>query len=693
MNYLYRIAVVILFFLGGTTAFAQPANDNCNNPIILSELTSWCSDVGQFTSVGATASPEASPTCFPNTESHDVWFAFVAQATTININLIGNTATNPGGTLEDPELALYSGNCGNGLVELECISDANNNNIVETFGGPLIVGQTYFIRVDARNANSGTFKLCINNFNQIPDPSSDCPDGVLLCDKSPFTVQSVIGAGVLTNEIDFNSCLQQEISSVWYKWTCDVSGPLSFTLNPNQDTDDLDFAVYELPNGLNDCSNKNMLRCMASGENVGQPLNTWVACTGATGLSLNASDTEELPGCQAGNDNFVAAINMVSGRSYALVVNNFSNTGSGFSITWGGSGTFLGPLADFEIIPGEGVACEEELVVIDASTFDAGNIISWDWTFGAGAVPSTANTAGPHNIMYNSVGTKYVVLTVETDAGCIVTKVIEIEIEACCPQDHDLEIDLDDVVDPPCADTPSGSISASATGGFPLYEYSLDGENFLSFPSFNSLLEGDYTIWVRDIKGCRDSIDATIVDPPPLIVDAGEDVTINLGCSTDLEAIVSPATAIVDYVWTPDTFLNCYDCPDPTASPVNTTTYTITVTNQNGCMDDDDVIVSVTKDRLVYIPNAFSPNADGTNDFFTLFGGKGTRKIQLLRIFNRWGALVYEGKDLTFGDQNQGWDGTFKGEILTPDVFAFYALIEFIDDETILYEGDVTILK
>ena len=692
MSFLYRIIFIFLFAFVAKTVVAQPVNDDCNSPIILSDLNNWCSAVGQFTTVNATPSPEASPFCFPSID-HDVWFAFVAQANTVNINLIGNTVSNNGGTLEDPQLALYSGYCGIGLSEIECISDGFNNNIVETFGGPLTVGQTYFIRVDARYANSGTFQLCINNFNKIPEPTSDCVDGVLLCDKSSFTVQSVQGAGADTFEIDVTSCIQDEISSVWYKWTCDVSGTLTFTLNPNQSSDDLDFAVYELPNGIDDCDNKIMLRCMASGENVGEPFPNWEPCTGPTGLSLGSTDTEELPGCQPGNDNFVAAVDMESGKSYALIVNNFSNTGSGFSISWGGTGTFLGPLADFSIDPPGGVACEEDLVIIDGSSFDAGSIVSWDWNFGAGAVPPTANTSGPHNIKYNSVGNKFIVLTVESDGGCIVTKVIELEIEPCCPLDHDLDIDLGNIDDPDCADTPSGTIVASASGGFPLYEFSLDGTNFASFNTFNSLPQGDYTIWVRDIKGCRDSIDASLLDPAPLFVDAGEDVTIELGDNTDLEAVVSPPLAIVDYSWLPDTFLTCYICPDPTAEPPNTTTFTVTVTNQAGCTASDEVTVFLIKNRPIYIPNAFTPNGDGTNDFFTIFGGKSGRKIQLLRIYNRWGALLFEGQDMDLGDVSQGWDGTFKGERLQPDVFAFYALIEFLDDEVILFEGDLTILK
>src|SRR5690606_21240626 len=184
-------------------------------------------------------------------------------------------------------------------------------------------------------------------------------------------------------------------------------GTLSFTLTPNKPSDDLDFAVFELPGGPDDCNNKVMLRCMASGENVGEPFENSEPCTGPTGLSLTSTDLEEFPGCQPGNDNFVAALNMEAGKTYALIVNNFSNSGSGFSITWGGTGTFKGPLADFEIEPSEGVACEEDLLLVDVSSSQLGSIVAWNWNFGEGAVPQTAQTAGPHDISYLSVGKKF----------------------------------------------------------------------------------------------------------------------------------------------------------------------------------------------------------------------------------------------------------------------------------------------
>jgi len=580
-------------------------------------------------------------------------------------------------------------------VEEECISDAVGNNTVETFGGPLTVGQTYYLRVDARNENEGTFQLCLNNFNQIPEPSSDCRDGVVICDKSPFTVRSVLGAGSNTNEISSSSCLQQEISSVWYKWTCDNPGTLTFTLTPSQASDDLDFAVYELPNGIDNCNGKNLIRCMASGENVGQPIANWQACTGPTGLSQGDSDTEETPGCAGGDNNFVSAINMQSGVSYALVVNNFSNTGSGFTVDWGGTGTFLGPLAGFTINPDIDVACEDDITVIDASIDNAGDIVGWNWNFGAGAVPPTANTEGPHDVFFNSVGTKFIALTVESSAGCIVTEVIELEVEECCELFSDLSAELVEFVDPTCAGEASGSITIRGSGGDPLYEYSLDGETFFTLSTFNQLLAGEYTIFVRDIKGCVDMLDVTLTDPPAIFVEVGPDITVELGFDTDLDAVISPPNIMVDYVWSPydSTFFSCENCPDPNIIPPNTANYSVTITDEDGCTATDDLLITVLKNRPIYIPNAFSPNGDGFNDTFMLYGGPAARRIETLRVFNRWGALVFEGNDILLGDEIRGWDGTFKGEVMNTDVFAFYALIEFVDNEVILFEGDITLLK
>jgi gliding motility-associated-like protein len=688
------ILALFISLLVTTATFAQPLNDDCNTAINLTDLSNWCSATSAYNNSNATPSQPAPPTCFPQADPADIWFSFVAEANTANITIIGNSSNSSGitgGTLNSPQFALYSGSCGD-LTEVECSSDNSNSNVVESFAGPLTIGQTYYLRIDGRNTNLGSFQLCINNFNQVPEPEQDCNTSVILCDKSPFTVQSVVGFG--QQEVSQNTCMQGESASTWYSWTCDVSGTLTFTLTPNNPSDDLDFIVYELPSGINNCDDKVLLRCMAAGETVGAPFSVWEPCTGPTGLSLGSTDLEETAGCAAGNNNFVAAVDMVSGRSYALVVNNFSNTGNGFSITFGGTGTFLGPLADFFITPEDGIACDTvDIAVTDNSVYEAGTIVSWFWNFGNGAIPQTADTQGPHTIVYSSIGSKSISLVVETEEGCIVTEVIQVEVGSCCVTPEDLSVQLEDAIDPVCAGDSTGVIFLSGNGGNPFYEYSLDGFNFQGGEAFYNLPAADYPVYIRDSKGCLDSLDVSLLDPPPLSVDAGEDITIVLGDNTDLLAVVSPSNTVLDtIVWSPTDSLSCLNCLDPNTDVTNNITYTVTVTNLAGCTASDDVSVFVNKIRPIYIPNAFSPNFDGINDFFTLYGNVAAESILEFRVFNRWGALLYEGRNLPLGGNQSGWDGLFKGKKLQSGVYAFYAVVRFIDGVEILYEGDVTLL-
>ena len=684
----------LIYTLFLATAYTQPTNDLCNNAFELTNVSNWCSEGGAaFSNIGASDSGIGNPFCWPDADEQDVWFSFVAEATTLNVSVTGNVINNPGGTLEDPQLAVYSGFCGiTSLTELECISDAFDNNFVETFVSGLVVGQTYYLRIDARNLNTGTFQLCVNNFNQVPDPSSDCPTAVLLCDKSAFTVQNIIGSGNDDN-IDPTSCIQDEFASAWYTWTCDQPGSLTFTLTPNNPADDLDFALFELPGGINDCTNKQMIRCMASGENVGAPLSNWIACTGPTGLAAGDPDVDEFPGCGNSDNNFVSAIDMVAGRSYALLVNNFSNSGAGFSITWGGSGTFLGPQADFNVMPELGVTCDQQVTFTDESSFSAGNIIAWDWNFGAGAMPNSATGQGPHNVVYESFGTKSIVLTIESDGGCIVTEIIEFEVAECCGAFPDIAVQVDNVIDPVCPGDASGIIQVSGSGGSPSYQYSIDGGSFSAADDFLGLLPGEYNITIQDIKGCEDNISAIVNDPPPISVDAGEDVEVTLGGTTNLNAVSIPDNPSIQFTWTPPDGLSCTDCPDPVATAPGTTTYTVSIANSAGCMISDEVTVFVSDERPIFIPNAFSPNNDGINDWFTAYGGPAVEQIAVMRIFNRWGALVYENNDFAIGIDSEGWDGTFKDQELDPNVFAYMIIIDFIDGKSILYEGDITIIK
>ena len=119
----------------------------------------------------------------------------------------------------------------------------------------------------------------------------------------------------------------------------------------------------------------------------------------------------------------------------------------------------------------------------------------------------------------------------------------------------------------------------------------------------------------------------------------------------------------------------------------------MTVTDPNGCIAADSLKILVQKNRPLFIPNTFSPNADGSNDYFTIFGGPSARSIRLLRVFDRWGELLFEGKDLPIGSEPLGWDGSYKGQALPSATYIYYAEVEFIDGAIIPVKGDVNLLR
>ena len=266
MRYFYpKFLFFFALILRGVTAVAQPLNDNCNTATEISNPRNYCSNANAFTNVGATSAFVASVSSCISANGADVWFTFRALATDVRVTIQGATADAPTGTLRSPEAAIYSGDCST-LAELACQADTRSLNVIELYKGGLNPGERYYVRVQGAARRTGTFKLCMINYNPPANITSDCPTSSVLCDKSSFGVASVTGAGTNAKELDDAICFYSsgvttnlESNSTWFKWTCLQSGTLSFTITPTKLDDDIDFAIYELPNGLNNCTGKKKL--------------------------------------------------------------------------------------------------------------------------------------------------------------------------------------------------------------------------------------------------------------------------------------------------------------------------------------------------------------------------------------------------------------------------------------------------
>ena len=209
--------------------------------------------------------------------------------------------------------------------------------------------------------------------------------------------------------------------------------------------------------------------------------------------------------------------------------------------------------------------------------------------------------------------------------------------------------------------------------------------------TFQNLPEGDYQIIIEDDIGCRFEEDIRLVDPVAFNVDLEERIIVDLGN----EVVLNTNTnfPITSSEWFPSV-LDCPDCETLSFIPTNSQVYRFTAFNEAGCEASDSIFVIVQPARNIFIPDVFSPNGDGVNDFFSIH--LSTPNVQLIRealIFDRWGNLVFEASDLFPELDLELWNGSFNGRIAAEGVYVYAFKILFLDGEEETMSGDVLLIK
>ena len=188
------------------------------------------------------------------------------------------------------------------------------------------------------------------------------------------------------------------------------------------------------------------------------------------------------------------------------------------------------------------------------------------------------------------------------------------------------------------------SVVIDAGSGFSSYTWD-DGDTTQTNTFYGF---GVYTVVVTDTNNCIDS-DSVTISPTYFYYTISTDTTISLGASIDLTA-----NAGSGYLWnTGDTTQTI------NVAPTANETFTATTLLANGCYEVGTINVLVNEELNIFIPNMFSPNGDGSNDVFLLYGF-GLQEINF-RIFNRWGKEIWSTTD-PIELVTTGWDGTSNGE-------------------------------
>ncbi len=189
---------------------------------------------------------------------------------------------------------------------------------------------------------------------------------------------------------------------------------------------------------------------------------------------------------------------------------------------------------------------------------------------------------------------------------------------------------------------------------------------------------------IVSIGACSDTASVAVTVRSAPVVTASPDTLVPQGAPAYLRA--SGAAA---WLWQPATGLSCTDCPDPIALNEETVSYTVTGFDAFGCADTDTVTVEIKKPCPYYVPNIFAPgNAIGLdNDLFRVYGSDILPDGFLLRIYSRWGDLVFETQDAT-----AYWDGSIAGEQAQPGVYV-YQLEMNTCDGPVRKSGDITLIR
>lgn len=329
--------------------------------------------------------------------------------------------------------------------------------------------------------------------------------------------------------------------------------------------------------------------------------------------------------------------------------------------------------------------CDFPEVLLQADVSSSGPSIRYEWFSDRDPAFSSAS----RSVLVDEEGL-YFLLVTDTDNGCTAQDTVQVV------RNTNLPVGLDLAAYPTTCfgDRDGRIVIGGVNGGEAPYLYSLNDRPFSGSRSYEGLEAGDYTLTVQDINGCEYRTTATVENGNDLSLDLGEDRVIKLGESVTLQALVNvPPGEIGAFSWEKPDSLRNDSSMIVVVRPIQETEYGGMVVDSNGCEARDEVIIRVLKEDQLYIPNAFSPNNDGHNDRFYIFSANELLEIKYLKIFDRWGTMVFEKANPLPNYPADGWDGRFRGRWLDPAVFVYFLEVLYPDGTTEMFKGDVTLVR
>ncbi len=306
--------------------------------------------------------------------------------------------------------------------------------------------------------------------------------------------------------------------------------------------------------------------------------------------------------------------------------------------------------------------------VTDSSTGPS----KWNWDFGNG---QKSILKSPPAIVYQNPGLYPVKLAIENNHGCKdeTSKNVRVHPLPVVTVTKDSLICLGE------------KIQLVAKGGKKYLwtpKESLNNDiifNPLATPEITT----QYTVVATDSNSCKASasVKVTVQQPPVVTL---KDTTIIIGETVKLNAAAGEGFS---YLWTPSKGLSCTTCPDPEGQPLDSTLYTVIISDENNCFNTErSAYIKVRQAYSIEVPTAFTPGKDRNNVVY--INGWGIKKLIDWKIYNRWGQLVFESNDL-----KHGWDGYFNGQLQNTETYVYVINALMYDEKIKSKKGNISLLR
>lgn len=339
------------------------------------------------------------------------------------------------------------------------------------------------------------------------------------------------------------------------------------------------------------------------------------------------------------------------------------------------------------------LTCDITTITIGGNSTTGANI-AYVWIYDDGVNP--VSEVGNGSTYEATLPGTYTLTVTNTNTNCSDSDEVVITQDEATPQ---IEVTSTPIS---CFNVFDATITIEVTGGGQApYTFSIDGgASNVGLGVFTQLGPGTYDVLVTDAQGCTTPEQVIIAQKQATNVDVGDNVGIEINTDTVLSFTTNiPLAELANVTWTQDGVVVCQGVENCQTyrftADFEASSFCVEVEDINGCTDEDCLTVVTRVVRNISVPNIFSPATDGgeNNSFF--INSSSVEVINKMLIYDRWGELMFEARDIPPNIPNVGWDGLFNGEAVNPGVYVYVIEVTYKDsnNEREILKGDITVIR